>query len=377
MKIVHLSDLHIGKRVNEFSMLEEQQYILAQIISYMDQELPDGVIIAGDIYDKPVPAAEAVLLFDQFLTELSSRNIFVMIISGNHDSVERISFGSNLMCKSEVYIAPAFSGEIAPIVKSDQEGEVRFYLLPFVKPAHVRRYFPDEEIITYQDAVGTIVKRLKIDKTKRNIMVAHQFITGAVQSDSEELSVGGLDNIDAAVFDDFDYVALGHIHRPQRIGRETVRYCGSPLKYSFSEANYPKTMIVLELKEKGNQQIKKLPLVPRNDLRIIKGSYDEVIAKDYYHNSNQYDYLNIILTDEEDIPEALGKLRVIYPNVMKLEYDNQRTREERKIEGAYEAEKKPLEYIEKFYQMQNNQNMNEKQIEYLAEKIEQIWEVDS
>lgn len=376
MKLFHLSDLHIGKRVNEFSMLAEQQYILDQIVNYVAEEQPDGIILAGDIYDKPVPGADAVALFDWFLTELSERDVFVMMISGNHDSAERIAFGSHLMSKSNVYISPVFSGTIEPIIMKESEIEICFYLLPFVKPAHVRRYFSEEEIESYHDAVDTVIKNLEIDPSQINIAVAHQFITGAARSDSEELSVGGLDNVDAAVFGKFDYVALGHIHRPQNMGSQAIRYCGSPLKYSFSEANHSKSITVVEIAGKGTQQIRQIPLIPRNDLRIIKGSYQEVTAKEFYKDSNVYDYLNVILTDEEDIPEAIGKLRTIYPNIMKLEYDNRRTRETRSIDQNAIEEKRPLDHISTFYQLQNNQPLSMEQQTYLEALTERLWEVN-
>lgn len=375
MKLIHLSDLHLGKRVNEFSMLPDQEYILLQIINKIDEVKPDGVIIAGDVYDKSVPPAEAVQLFDRFLTMLMKRQLFVLVISGNHDSPERIAFGSQLMRHSGVYMAPVFSGQIEPIVKTDADGEVVFYLLPFVKPAHVRRFFPEAEINSYQDALKVLTESLEVDFKKRNVVVAHQFITGAERSDSEEISVGGMDNVDASIFEAFDYIALGHIHRPQYIKMDKLRYSGSPLKYSFSEAAHKKSVTVVDLGAKGAVSITTLPLVPQYDLREIKGTYDEVTARSFYQNSNINDYLHITLTDEEDIPEAVGKLRVIYPNLMKLDYDNKRTRENQTITGVDEmTEKSPLQHVMDFYEKQNNQEMSPEQEAFTAQLFEKILE---
>ncbi len=242
MKLLHISDLHLGKRVNEFSMLEDQKYILRQILAIADEKQADGVMIAGDIYDKPVPSAEAVQVFDWFLTALAERGKQVFAVSGNHDSAERIAFGAQLMSGRGVHVSPVYRGDTAQITMTDSYGELCLYLLPFVKPAVVRHALegaPGMEETpmpeSYQDAVRLAVERMEVDSSKRNILIAHQFVTGAGRCDSEEVSVGGLDNVDADVFDAFDYVALGHIHSPQSLKRETVRYCGTPLKYSFSE----------------------------------------------------------------------------------------------------------------------------------------------
>ena len=251
MKLIHLSDLHLGKRVNEFSMLEDQAFILQEILRIIDEEQPQAVLLAGDIYDKSVPSGEAVQLFDGFLWELSSRKLQVFVISGNHDSPERLSFGGRLMEGSGIHLSPVYSGKVEPVVLEDAYGPVNVYLLPFLKPAHVRRYFPEEESGTYTEALGKAVEALEIHKEQRNVLVTHQFVTGASRSDSEEISVGGSDNVDASVFDDFDYVALGHIHGPQNIGSPRIRYCGTPLKYSFSEVGQQKSVTVAELTEKG------------------------------------------------------------------------------------------------------------------------------
>jgi len=375
MKLFHLSDLHLGKRVNEFSMLEDQSYILNQILELVDRESPDGMIVAGDIYDKPVPPAEAVQMLDNFLTELSKREVPVFLISGNHDSPERLSFGSRLMESKGIHFSPVYDGRTSRIMLEDAYGPVFIYLLPYIKPSIVRHVYESEEILTYQDAVGAAIRHMDIDRTRRNVLVAHQFVTGAGRCESEEILVGGLDNVDAALFDDFDYVALGHIHSPQYIGRETVRYSGTPLKYSFSEAGQEKSITVVELKEKGNVSIRQIPLHPIRDMRKIRGTYLEVTSLSFYKGSNTEDYLQITLTDEEDIPDGLQKLRVIYPNLMRLEYDNRRTRQNQEMEGTEAVEKKSeLELFQDFYQLQNNQPMSLSQTEFVRTLIENLQE---
>lgn len=375
MKILHLSDLHLGKRVNEFSMLEDQKYILEKIIEIIDREKPEAVIIAGDVYDKSVPSAEAVQILDDFLYELVCRKLQVFIISGNHDSAERLSFGSRLMDNSGVHISPVYKGEVVPVSLNDEYGKIDIFMLPFIKPASVRRYFDDEEIESYTDAARVAVSNMDIDDRNRNILVTHQFVTGAVRSESEDISVGGADNVDVSVFDPFDYVALGHLHGPQSVERESVRYCGTPLKYSFSEKDHIKSVTVVELFEKGNMNIKTIPLVPKHDMREIKGTYLELTAKSNYENTKTDDYLKIILTDEEDIPDAMAKLRVIYPNIMKLEYDNTRTRSMTHIESAEGIERKsPVELFGELYERQNGQPMSDEQLEFSAELMNEIWE---
>lgn len=376
MKFIHLSDLHLGKRVNEFSMLEDQAYILKEIINVIDDEKPDGVLIAGDVYDKSVPPAEAVQLFDDFLYRLSRRELHVFVISGNHDSPERIAFGGRLMERSGVHFSPVYDGTVTRVNLEDEYGTVSVYMLPFIKPAHVRRFFPEEEILSYTDAVAAALSGIPKDSPERKVLITHQFVTGASRSESEEISVGGSDNVDATAFDGFDYVALGHIHGPQNIGAAgTVRYCGTPLKYSFSEAGHEKSVTVAELLEKGNVSVRTVPLTPRHDLRRIRGTYMELTAKSSYEGTRTDDYLQITLTDEEDIPDAVGRLRVIYPNLMKLEYDNRRTRAgmDQELTGT-ERQQTPLELFAEFYEKQNHQPMSEKQQAFVEELIEKIWE---
>ena len=374
MKFIHLSDLHLGKRVNEFSMIEDQKYILIQTINIIDDEKPDAVIIAGDIYDKSIPSEEAMLLFDDFLLRLSKRNISVFVISGNHDSSVRLSDHSKLVVNQGIYLSPVYDGTLKPVSMEDEYGEINVYMLPFIKPVVVKQYFSDEEILSYTDAVRVAIKHMNVDCNKRNVLVAHQFVLGAATCESEEHIVGGLDSVSSDVFDCFDYVALGHIHGKQYIGRETVRYCGTLLKYSFSEKNHVKSVTVVDIKEKGNIDIREVMLTPKRDLREIKGSYEDITNRKNYEGTNVDDYVHIVLTDEEDVIDAIGKLRTIYPNIMKLSYDNKRTRENNVLTeaGAIE-EKSPLELFEDFYSMQNNVSMSPWQTDYVKELIEEIW----
>ena len=377
MRFIHLSDLHLGKRVNEYSMIEDQDYILKTILGIIDDEKPDAVIIAGDVYDKAVPSAEAVQLFDDFLVRLSTRKLEVFVISGNHDSAERIAFGGRLMDRSGIHLSPVYNGTIEPITLKDGFGAVNVYMLPFIKPANVRRFYPDDNTETYTNAVETALSKIDINGNERNVLVTHQFVTGASRSDSEEVSVGGSDNVDARVFDKFDYVALGHIHSPQDCGTEKIRYCGTPLKYSFSEAKDQKSVTVVEMKEKGELVIHTVPLKPKHDMVELRGTYDELAAKSFYDGTTyQDDYTHLTLTDEEDIPDAIGKLRSIYHRLMKLDYDNERTRAAvMTIEGAYDVERKtPFELFGDFYQIQNGQPMNDEQSDFMKTLIENVWE---
>ncbi len=375
MKLIHLSDLHIGKRVNEFSMLEDQEYILTKIINIIDDEKPDALLIAGDVYDKSVPSAEAVQLFDDFLVRLAKRNLQTFIISGNHDSAERLAFGGRLMDSSGIHLSPVYDGKVEATSLEDENGRVDFYMLPFIKPVNVRRFFEEEEIESYTDAVRVAVNNMKIDENVRNVLITHQFVTGAERSDSEEVSVGGSDNVDASIFDSFDYVALGHIHGPQNIGVERIRYCGTPLKYSFSEAKHKKSVTVVELGKKGELEIRTVPLSPKHDMREIKGTYDEITLKENYENTNTKDYMHITLTDEDDIPDAMGKLRSIYPNLMKIDYDNTRTRTSSTLDTIENIEhRSPLDLFAEFYQQQNGQAMSEEQLAFSKQLIESIRE---
>ena len=375
MKFIHLSDLHLGKRVYDFNLTEDQKYILKEILKVIDTENPDAVLIAGDIYDKSVPSTEAVELLDEFLYQLSGRDLQVFLISGNHDSPERLAFASRLISRTGIHLSPVYNGAVEPIVLTDEFGPVNVYLLPFVKPVHVRRFFPDENIESYNDALRTAVEALDIDRSERNILVTHQFVTGAIRSDSEEISVGGTDNVDAAVFDGFDYVALGHIHGPQNIGSERIRYCGTPLKYSFSEAKHQKSVTVIDIEDKESISVRTVPLHPLRDMREIEGTYEELTYRPNYEGTDTDDYIHITLTDEEDIPDAIGKLRLIYPNLMSLDYNNIRTRSAGMLSDLEELQNKsPLVLFEEFYEQQNGRPMSEQQENFVRKIMENIWE---
>ncbi len=379
MKLIHLSDLHLGKRVNEFSMLEDQAYILQEILEIIDDEAPDAVLVAGDVYDKSIPPAEAVELFDDFLVRLARRKLPVFIISGNHDSPERLAFAGRLIDASGIHLSPVYHGCVEPLTLCDEHGEVDIFMLPFVKPANVRRFFPDEAIDSYTDALRVAIGRMPVDPARRSVLVTHQFVTGAARCESEELSVGGSDNVDSSVFDAFDYVALGHLHGPQNVAEERVRYCGTPLKYSFSEASHKKSVTVVQLGEKGALAIRTIPLIPRRDLVELRGTYNELTLKSFYERTTyRDDYVHITLTDEEDVPDAVGKLRVIYRNLMKLDYDNARTRRSAEITGAEAVEQKtPFELFAEFYELQNNAPMSEQQADLIRGKIGKLWEEEA
>ena len=323
MRFMHISDLHLGKRLREYSLIEDQKYILDRILDAADEQKPQAVVIAGDIYDKPVPPAEAVALFDNFLYSLSVRGTAVFVISGNHDSAERVSFGGRIMDKANIYLSHVYDGNIAPVRLHDEHGDVCFWLLPFVRPANVRPYC-DDEINTYTDAVAAAVSRMDINTEERNVLVAHQFVTDSERSDSET-SVGGLDNVDAYVFEKFDYTAIGHIHKPQFAGKN-IRYCGTPLKYSLSEASHQKSVTIVDMGRKGETEIRTVPLKPLHDLREIRGRYDELMLKDNYVGTAVDDYIYAVLTDETEIVNGVQKMRTVYPNIMELRYENSRSR---------------------------------------------------
>ena len=375
MRFIHLSDLHLGIRVNEFSMMEDQKYILDRILGIIDDEKPDGIIIAGDIYDKSVPPAEAVAMFDDFVSRIAERKLHAFIISGNHDSAERISFGSRIMDRSGIHFSPVYSGNVEPIVMEDGFGRVNVYMLPFLRPSAVRAFYPDDDTESFSAAVETAVRHLNIDTSERNILITHQFVTGALRSDSEDISVGGTDNVSTEIFGDFDYVALGHIHSPQNIGSERIRYCGTPLKYSFSEAGHKKSVTVVELSEKGRLSVSTMELIPLRDMIELKGSYEELMNRSFYEGTGYSDaYVHITLTDEVDIPDAVTKLRLVYRNLMKMDYDNARTRRQNIISGAAEVrEPDPVRLFGEFFKEQNNIPMSEEQAAFAEAVIKEAW----
>ena len=382
MKFIHLSDLHLGKRVNDFSMIDDQTFILERIMKIIDEEKPQAVLIAGDVYDKPVPPAEAVRLFDDFISRLSGTDAETFIISGNHDSAERLSFGSRIMDRQGIHFAGGYDGTSHCFSLNDEYGRVNFFMLPFIKPVHVRQAFTDDEkaadILTFTDAVSYAIEKMGINREERNVLIAHQFCTGAERSGSEDISVGGLDNVDSSAFEAFDYTALGHLHGPQPAGAENVRYCGSPLKYSFSEVDQVKSVTVVELGEKTDgacsMLLKMRELVPLREMRVLKGKFSELTDKNYYEQFPADDYMRIILTDEEDVIGALGNLRAIYPNIMRLEYDNMRTRASAIVPGTEGNDgRTPLEIFAGLYEAQNGREMDEEQSALVSSLIEKVW----
>lgn len=376
---MHLADLHLGKRVNGFSMMEDQEYILNRILEIMEEEQPDGLLIAGDVYDKTIPPAEAVRLMDDFLTAVAAKHVPVFLISGNHDSAERVAFGHQLMQGSGIWISPMYDGTIRHHTLEDRWGEVNIYLIPFLRPSVVRSFFPDVEIEDYTDALRTIIEDLQVDTSRRNVVLAHQFVTAAgalpETCDSEQLSVGGLDRVDGSVFSPFDYTALGHLHGPQRVGSETIRYAGSPLKYSFSELHQKKSVTVAELRAKGETEIRQIPLQPRREMIELRGTFEEILEKARKKGELQTDYYHMILTDETDVVDALSRLREYYPNIMLLDYDNRRTRSQKEVEQLDRVEERtPGELFAALYEQQNGQEMDSDRKEYLDGLIREIWE---
>lgn len=350
MKFLHLADLHLGKRLNDFSFLEDQVRLLCQVEEIARSERADAVLIAGDVYQKASPQSEAMAAFDQFITRLKEMGLAVFVISGNHDSAQRISYFSSLLKSSGVYVSEVFDGHLQQVTLQDEHGELVVSLLPFLKPIQLRRFYPDEKIETYQDAVQAVLRHSPVDTSKRNVLVCHQFITGAEISDSEEKTVGGLDNIDAAVFADFDYVALGHIHKPQQCTRETLRYAGSLMKYSFSEVNQKKSVAVVEMGEKGETQVHTVPLNAPHDMRLVEGLMDDVLAMPYSE-----DYVWVTLRDELPPPDARVTVSTVFPNMMKFSVVNSKTKTDIDVLAREAMENKsPEELFSDFYRLQNN-----------------------
>lgn len=375
MKFIHMSDLHLGKHINQFSMLEDQKYIFNEIVEIIKKEKPNALLLSGDIYDKPIPPVEAVNLLDNFLSKIALEKIPVLIISGNHDSPDRLSFGSSLMKSSQIYISQVYDGNIQCVTLEDENGPVNFYLLPYIKPSSVRQVFPEEKINSFNDAVKLALSKLSLNKDERNVLLAHQFVTGAQTCESEELFVGGSENVDASLFDDFDYVALGHIHGPQKVGRKSIRYCGTPLKYSFSEVNHKKGLCLVELTKKGDFNCTLIPLKPLHEMRKLKGTFQEIMFGPESKASNKDDYLHITLTDETDVPEGYGRLSSVYKNLISMDYDNSRTRANQDMTLLDNIKTvKPLELFEEFFEKQNNKKMTEDQKNFMEKLIEEIWE---
>ena len=377
MRFLHISDLHLGKRVYEYSMIEEQKNALEQVLKAVEDKNVDGIFIAGDIYDKTVPTIEAIELFDSFLVELAKKDIDVFVISGNHDSPERIGFGAELFKSQRIHISKAYEGKVEYVDVQDEYGTVRVHLIPYLKPANVRRFYPEEEITDFNSALNVVVKNMEVTEDGRNVVLVHQFITGAVRSESEESFLGGMDNIEYDLFDEFDYVALGHIHKSQAMGRQQVRYSGALVKYAIDEIKQVKSITYGEMNGNGEVSIETIPIKPVHDMRHIEGTYMELTDRNNYIDTKVDDYLHVVLKDEEDVPDALRKLRVIYPNILKLEYDNTRTRHRNSVIDREAVKKKePLEYIEELFYLQNNDNMNEEQLSVIRQLMEDDNETD-
>ncbi len=373
MKLAHLSDLHLGIRLNGYNLIEDQRYILEQIFEKLVEEKTEVLIIAGDIYDNSVPSSESVTLFDDFLFKLSRKNIKTLIISGNHDSNERLSFGNRLFDDSGIYISPVFDGTVKKVVLNDEYGNVNFYLLPFIKPLTVKPFYPDSEIKTYNDAVKTVLDNISLNKEERNILIAHQFVTGATTSESETFSVGGLDNISLDLFDDYDYVALGHIHKPQDMS-DKVRYCGTPLKYSFSETDQQKSITFIDTKGKNKMNFTYSDLKPLHEMVRIKESYDVLMSKSYYDKLDLNDYYEITLTDESDVYGAADRLSNIYKNYMTIKYDRKTVdiSDNDEIINDDIKDKKPIELLKEFYKFMNNKELSEEQINICNEIFDSL-----
>lgn len=373
LRVAHISDLHLGKSLHSFSLIDDQEYILLEIVKLICKKNVDAIVIAGDVYDKGLPSVEAIRLLRKFINELVKNKIKVFIISGNHDSAERLTFGAEFMTEKDIYFSKVFDGNIEPICIDDEFGKINFYLLPFIKPLMVKQFFPEEEINSYEDAVSLVIKRMNINSEERNILVGHQNIMNTEHCDSEETIIGGVDAIPARIFSDFDYVALGHIHKAQKI-EDNVFFSGTPLKYSISELNHDKVLPIIDFKQKGKMEIEYIQLLPKRDIRQIRGSFDEILKMADKDENSKEDYIDIILTDENEVIDAIYTLRSVYPNILQINYDNFVTRNQAKIE---ELEKirmnNPVEMFEEFYLNRSGSELSDVQKKFVTELIESIW----
>ena len=385
MKILHLSDLHIGKIVLEQSMLDDQKYMLNQIIEKIQEEKIELVLISGDIYDRGVPPSEAVTVLNNFLKALiKDLHLKVCIIAGNHDSKERLNFGSEIFKSDGLYISSIYDGNIDKVELEDEYGKLNIYMLPYIKPIEVRQFFEEDvDVSSYHNAVKEVILKENINEKERNIILSHQFVTaGGIEpekSESETLYLGGTENVDVSCYDKFDYVALGHIHGPQRIGRDTARYAGTILKYSFSEVHQNKSLTVIDFKEKENLKIDLIPLKPLRDMRVIKGPIEELTKEENYSKTNREDYIRAIITNEEQVYDAIGQLRKVYPNVLRLDIENSKAKidSETKLSDLDNIKKKDeVELFNEFYKYQNNQDLNEVQLEIIKNVIKEVKKED-
>lgn len=378
MKFLHLGDLHIGKCIGEFDLLEDQRFILNQIIDIAEKNKVDAILIAGDIYDKSIPSESSVSLLDYFICQLAERKINTYIITGNHDSDERINFGSALFKASNIFISAKYEGKLHKQIFEDSNGIVNIYLMPFIKASQIRHFFPDKEINNYSDAVKTVLEKSEIDFKERNILIAHQFVAGRISepilSGSESVStqrVGLVEKVGVDCFDNFDYVALGHIHSAQSVERNEVRYAGSPLKYSLNEADNDKFVTIVNLGEKGKVDIEMKPLYPFRDLRHIKGRMEQLLTKENISATN--DFIYVTLTDEDVIDNAMGIFQQYYPNTVRIEYDNSHTKELQQFDISQAVENKTFgEMIADFYRLIYNDDISSEELEVMNEVAREV-----
>lgn len=369
MKFAHLADLHLGISVNGFSMIEDQRYILQQVLSICGKKKVDCLLLAGDVYDRAVPSAEASALFSDFLTQAVRQHMAVYSIPGNHDSGMRLSFGADLFQAVDVHVVGNFNGAVKVIPVTDYYGTINIWLLPFVRLLELNRYAEEPA----DNLTMAMKKILTPDPSERNVILSHAFVTGVKvnENGSEHLEVGGSDAVSWQIYEDFDYAALGHIHSPQAVGKETIRYSGSPLAYSLAEYKEPKSMPIVELKEKGHTELSLEPLVPLHAIQRKKGTYAELMKQ----GTGSEDYFYLTLTDEQDIPDAISYLRQEYPHIMRLDYDNARTRALLDTTPLAKTEMRdPADLFDSFYQMRNNRELNAKQKEYLQKAVKTVWE---
>lgn len=378
MKFMHLSDLHLGKNLNSYNLIEDQKFILDEILKIADDEKIDGVFLSGDIYDKSIGSTESVSVLNSFLESLVERELYVFIISGNHDNAQRLSFGNKLFEKSLVYISSAFDENTPMKIGVEKNGQrVNVYLLPFIRPSDVRYIYPDENIQSYTDALDFVLNKTAIDERETNILLTHQAVFGASRCDSENkfTSIGTTDIVPADIFDKFDYVALGHIHTPQNIVKGKIRYCGTPLKYSFSESKHEKSVTIVNITENKKIEVSTVPLKPLRDLVELKGTYDELTFESFYENTSyREDYVHITLTDDDEVYDAKNKMQIIYRNLMSLDYDNKRTRSSQQILDEADELIRPFELFDKFFEDKNGKKMREKQKKIMVKLIDELWE---
>lgn len=378
MRLLHTADLHIGKTVNDFSMLEDQKYILEQIKNIALYNEVDGVVIAGDIYDRAIPAGEAVMLLNDFLTELSKKGIAVYLISGNHDSPERISFGENLLANQRVFIGGVYRGKLPVFQAEDKWGTVEIVLLPFVRPAQADARTSEEAVAKLLQGYFEEEKKEKNTKEKkRRVLVTHYFVTDAGRepelSDSETtIHVGGLDNVEASLFKDFDYVALGHIHKPQKIGDKPVYYSGSPLKYSFGEVNQTKSVLLIELTKEGLAGVEPIPLKPLREMRKVKGSLEAIMEKAVSGGEGREDYIQAVLTNQEELIDPIGTLRSVYPNIMQIVREEKKEKTSATAGSFTVGKREPEALFEEFYETVRGEKLADKGKELIEEVMKKL-----